>query len=92
MEISDNKINDNWHGTYTINSQIKFKAMMLKSGLCIYSDSYIHVKGTITVQNTAALDADTDNTNKQITFRNCALFTDCTSEIIHKQIMLKTLM
>ena len=66
--------------------------MMLKSGLCIYSDSYIHVKGTITVQNTAALDADTDNTNKQITFRNCALFTDCTSEIIHKQIMLKTLM
>ena len=65
---------------------------MLKSGLCIYSDSCIHVKGTITVQNTAALDADTDNTNKQITFRNCALFTDCTSEIIHKQIMLKTLM
>ena len=67
--------------------------MMLKSGLCVYSNSYIHVKRTITVQNTAAtLDADTDNTNKQITFRNCALFTDCTSEIIHKQIMLKTLM
>ena len=66
--------------------------MMLKSGLSDYSDSYILVKGTITVQNTAAADADTDNTNKQITFRNCALFTDCISEIIHKQIMLKTYM
>ena len=60
---------------------------MLKSGLCDYSDSYILVKGTITVQNTAAADADTDNTNKQITFRNCALFTDCISEIIHKTYM-----
>ena len=65
---------------------------MLKSGLCDYSDSYILVKGTITVQNTTATDADTDNTNKQITFRNCALFTDCISEIIRKQIMLKTYM
>ena len=56
MEINDNKIYDNWHGTYIINSQIKFKAMMLKSGLCDYSDPYILVKGTIIVQKTAAAD------------------------------------
>ena len=56
MEINDNKINDNWHGTYIINSQIKFKAMMLKSGLSDYSDPYILVKGTIIVQKTAAAD------------------------------------
>ena len=27
---------------------------MIKSSLCNYSDAYIHVKGTITIPNTAA--------------------------------------
>ena len=31
---------------------------MLKSSLCDYSDAYILVKGTITVINTGAADAD----------------------------------
>ena len=30
---------------------------MLKSSLCDYSDAYIHVTGTITVNDTAAADA-----------------------------------
>ena len=38
---------------------------MLKSSLCDYSDAYILVKGTITVNNTAAADADVNNTNKK---------------------------
>ena len=29
---------------------------MLKSSLCDYSDAYVHVKGTTTVNNTAAAD------------------------------------
>ena len=37
---------------------------MLKFNLCDYSDAYILVKGTITVNNTAAVDADASNTNK----------------------------
>ena len=41
--------NDESRGGYKVNSQIKFKTTMLKSGLCDYSDSYILVKGTITV-------------------------------------------
>ena len=48
---------------------------MLKSSLYDYSDAYIHVRGTITVNNTAAADVDGNNTNKKIIFKNCAPFT-----------------
>ena len=43
------EINDESRGTYNVNSQIKFKTTLLKSSLCDYSDSYILVKGTITI-------------------------------------------
>ena len=54
---------------------------MLKSSLCDYSDAYIHVRGTITVNNTVAADADANNTNKKVIFKNCAPFTKYISEI-----------
>ena len=73
--------NDETRGTYNVNSQIKFKTTMLKPSLCDYSDAYILVKGTITVNNTAAADADANNTNKKVIFKNCAPFTNCISEI-----------
>ena len=38
---------------------------MLKSSLCDYSDAYILVKGTITVPNTAAADADANKVGKK---------------------------
>ena len=50
--------NDESRGTYNTNSQIKFKTTMLKSSLCDYNDAHILVKETITVNNTAAADAD----------------------------------
>ena len=50
---------------------------MLRSSLCDYSDGYILVKGTIAVNNTAAADADANNTNKKVIFKNCAPFTNC---------------
>ena len=59
---------------------------MLKSSLCDYSDAYILVKGTITVRNTAAADADANNTNKKVIFKNCAPFTNCISEINNTQV------
>ena len=43
------EINDKLRVTYNVNSQIKFKTAILKSSLCDYSDAYIIVKGTITV-------------------------------------------
>ena len=73
------EINDESRGTYNVDSQIKFKATMLKSSLCDYSDAYIIVKETITVNNTAAADADANNTNKKVIFKNCAPFTNCIS-------------
>ena len=59
---------------------------MLKSSLCDYSDTYILVKGTITVNNTAAQGAAANNTNKKVIFKNCAPFTNCISEINNTQI------
>ena len=45
---------------------------MLRSSLCDHSDPYILVKGNISVNNTAAADADANNINKKIIFKNCA--------------------
>ena len=72
-------------GVYNVNSQIKFKTTMLKSSLCDYSDAYILVKGTSTVNNTAAVDAAVINTDKKVIFKNCAPFTNCISEINNTQ-------
>ena len=67
--------------TCSTNTQIKFKTTMLKSSLCDYSDAYIFVKGTITVNNTAAVDPHANNANKKVIFKNCFPFTNCISEI-----------
>ena len=54
--------------------------------MCDYSNAYILVKGTITVNNTAAADAEANNTNKKVIFKNCAPFTSCISERTNTQI------
>ena len=51
-----------------------------------YSDAYILLKGTITVNNTAAADADVKNTNKKVIFKNCSIFSSCISEVNNIQI------
>ena len=79
------QVNDESRGTYNVNSQIKFKTTMLKSSLCDYSDAYVLVKGTISVNNTAAA-ASANNTDKKVIFKNCAPFTICISEINNKQV------
>ena len=80
------EINDESRGAYNVNSQIKFKTTMLKSSLCDYSDAYILVKGTISVNNTAADGAAANNANKKVIFKNCASFTNCINEINNTQI------
>ena len=56
---------------------------MLKSSLHDYSDTYILVKGRITItgagDNAAARQADEEN--KGVRFKNCALFVNCKNEI-----------
>ena len=72
---------DGSKGTYDVGSEIKFRTTMLKSSLCDYSDAYIHVRGTITVNNTAAADADANNTNKKVIFKSCAPFTNSINQV-----------
>ena len=62
---------------------IKFKTTMLRSNLCDYADSYILVKGTITITGAgdAAAARQADERNKGVTFKNCASFTKCVSRI-----------
>ena len=73
-------------GTYNVNCQIKFKTTVLKSSLCDYSDAYILVKGTITVNNTAAAGAAANNTNKKVIFKKCAPLISAINEINNTQI------
>ena len=58
---------------------------MLRSSLCDYSDAYISVKETITVENTGTAAAP-NNRNKKVIFKNCASFTECISKIDNKEI------
>ena len=82
------EINDESRGTYNVNSQIKFKTTMLKSSLCDYSDAYILVKGTITINGTGADAAarQADERDKVVAIKNCAPFTNCISEINNSQV------
>ena len=59
---------------------------MPKSSLCNYSDAYILVKETITVLNTAAADANANNANKNVIFKNCAPFINCICEKNNTQV------
>ena len=76
------EINDESRGNYA-NSDIRFKTTMLRSNLCDYADSDILVKGTITITGAGddAAVRRADETNKGVTFKNCAPFTKCISRI-----------
>ena len=82
------EINDDSHGMYNTNSQIKFKTSMLRPSLCDYSDEYILVSEAITIIAAGNDDAarQLDQRNKGVIFKNCAPFTDYISEINNTQI------
>ena len=81
------EISDEWLGKYD-SSRIKFKTSVIRSDLCDYSDAYILVSGTVTI-NGAGDDGNakrTDERNKGVIFKNCAPFTNCISNINNIQI------
>ena len=80
------EINDDVRGVYSPNKQIRFKTSMLRSSLCDYSDTYILVKGNITVNNAVTERAAANNINKKVIFKNCVPFTNCISKINNTQI------
>ena len=61
---------------------------MLRSSLCDYSDAYILVKGTITINGRGADAAarQADERDKGVSFKNCPPFINCISEINNTQI------
>ena len=82
------EINDESRGAYNVNSQIKFKTTMLKSSLCDYSDAYILIKGTITINRAGADVAarHADERDKGVAFKTCDPFINCISEINNTQV------
>ena len=66
---------------YRVNKKIRIKAPVLRSELCDFSDAYVVVKGTITVN-----DPDNAKGNKSVAFKNNAPFINCISEIDGVQI------
>ena len=81
-------INDDSHGTYNTDSQIKFKTSLLRSSLYDYSDAYILSSKTITITGAGADDTakQLDKINKGVIFKSCAPFADYMSEINNTQI------
>ena len=80
------EINDGTRGMYNINSQIKFKAPMLNSRLCDYSDAYILNKGIISIAQVPPPPANPNNNKKEVVFKTCAPFTEFISKINNTQI------
>ena len=44
------EVNDRSRGTYNASHQMKIKISLIRSNLCYYSDKYINVNRTITIQ------------------------------------------
>ena len=76
------EMNDESRGTYT-GKNIKFKTTMLGFNLWDYADSYILVKGTITITGAGNNDIarQEDEIDKGITFKNCAPFIKCINRV-----------
>ena len=64
---------------YSVNKNIRFKTLMLKSNLCDYSDVYILVKGAIDLSAAAVNENVKDEENFE--FKNNAPFRSCISKI-----------
>ena len=80
------EINDESRGKYNNEKEIRFKAAMLKSSLCDYSDAYILVKAKITITGAGADAAARQADERDKGFKNCAPFTSCKSDINNVEI------
>ena len=68
--------------TYNENKSIRFKTPMLRSDLCDYSDAYILVNGTITVNGILnGAENEINRRNRQLILKNNAPFVSCITRI-----------
>ena len=66
-------------GGYDTSKQIRFKASMLRSDLCDYSEAYVWVRGDVTASNEGNVNFD-----RKFVFRNNAPFLSCILKINSK--------
>ena len=67
-----NIVNDNSNSNYAAGNETTYNTEILKSNRCDYNNAYISVTGAITVVAAPAT---------QVTSKNCAPFTKCTTKI-----------
>ena len=68
--------------TYNENKSIRFKTLMLRSNLCDYSDAYILVKGTVTVNGVVnGVENEILRRNRPLILKNNAPFVSCMTKI-----------
>ena len=68
--------------TYNENKSIRFKTLMLRSNLCDYSDAYILVKGTFTVNGVVnGVENEILRRNRPLILKNNAPFVSCMTKI-----------
>ena len=81
------KTNYESRGNYNTSS-IKFRASMIRSNLCDYSDVYILVSGTvkITGEGDSGAEKRADKRNEGVIFKDCAPFTECISNVNNTQV------
>ena len=66
------------YNTYNENKSFRFKTLMLRSNLCDYSDAYILVKGTITVNGIVnGVENEILRRNRLLILKNNAPFLSC---------------
>ena len=71
------EVYDQLEGNYYVNKEIRIKTSMLRSDLCNFSDAYIVLEGTITLEG----DNNVNKRNKNLAFKNNAPFINCISKI-----------
>ena len=77
--------------TFNENKSIRFKIPMLRSDLCDYSDAYILVKGTVTVNGVVnGVENEILRRNRPLILKNNAPFVSCMTKLIMN--LLKMLM
>ena len=71
------EVYDQSGGSYNVNKETRIETSMLRSDLCNFIDAYIVVEGDTTLEG----DNDANKRNKNLVFKNNALFISCISKI-----------
>ena len=66
-------------GQYSVNKNIRFKTLMLRSDLFEFTEAYIFIRGIVNLLAAAA--NENEKTEKNVAFQNYTPFRSCISKI-----------